>query len=628
MKKIASLLSALLLLGACDYLDIVPDDVATLDHAFTDAVSAERYLLNCYAGLPTEGDPRYNPAFLGSDEFWFPRNDTRWSEFSNHYAPANILFSLQSSNNPSLNYYEGRNSAKGLWKTIRKCNIFLNKVPTIDNLSVLNRSRWIAEAKTIKAYCFFYLVRMYGPIPIVDYEVDVDATPEELRFERNTFEECITYITDLIDDAAPSLPLFISKRREELGRFTQPAAYMLKAKTLILAASPQFNDNSYYHDFTGKNGKVLFGPKDDNRWIAARDACKEAIAICVDAGIDGLYEYSNDGTLNAAAAMEHTIRGSITDEQWSKELILGGGTNSSEFLQRTTMARFSRDTYQGAQPTTLSVALSFINKFYTNKGIPTEEDPDWSGKNLYALREPVGGELDYITATNPEFNFDREPRFYAAIGFNRGTWYGNGSVGTTPHTLRAYIGEEANLQGDAVYMSTTGIFAKKMNNMKNETLRAGTSIQNYPFPVMRLADLYLLYAECINEVEGPTDEAKGYINQVRWRAGLDDVDTSWARSTNPNKPNTRDGLRDIIQRERTIELAFEGHRFWDVRRWMKLEAEMNHNISAWNIKGRTAEEYFQEVIKYRPTLQIKDYLWPMRLELLTINPNLKQTKGW
>ena len=77
MKKIASLLSALLLLGACDYLDIVPDDVATLDHAFTDAVSAERYLLNCYAGLPTEGDPRYNPAFLGSDEFWFPRNDTR-----------------------------------------------------------------------------------------------------------------------------------------------------------------------------------------------------------------------------------------------------------------------------------------------------------------------------------------------------------------------------------------------------------------------------------------------------------------------------------------------------------------------------------------------------------------------
>lgn len=628
MKKIISFFSSLLLLGACDYLDIVPDDIATLDHAFTDAVSAERYLLNCYAGLPSESNPMQNPAFLGSDEFWFPRNDTRWGEFGSYFQPANILFGQQTSDNPSLNYYEGRNSAKSLWQTIRKCNIFLNKVQTVHNLTVLDRTRWVAEAKMIKAYCFFYLVRMYGPIPIVDYEVDIDAAPEDVRFERNTFDECIAHITGLVDELAPSLPLFISRRREELGRFTQPAAYMLKARALVLAASPLFNGNDYYHDFRGKDGKILFGPRDDGKWATARDACKAAIDICTDAGIDALPEYPDDGTLNAAALMEYTIRSSVTDNEWSKELILGGGPNSTDLLQRNTMARFDRDTYQGAQPTTMSVALSFIHKFYTDKGIPAEEDPDWLDKNLYALREPVGEEVDYIAATNPEFNFDREPRFYASLGFNRGTWYGNGAVGRTPHTLRGYIGEEANMQGDAVYMSTTGIFPKKMNNVKNETIKDGTSIQNYPFPVMRLADLYLLYAECVNEADGPIEEAKIYIDKVRKRAGLDGVDVSWARSITPNKPNTRDGLREIIHRERSIELAFEGHRFWDIRRWMKFDQELNHNISAWNIKGSTPEEYFQEVIKYRPALYARDYLWPMRLELLTINPNLKQTKGW
>lgn len=627
MKKILYTIPALLLFGACNYLDIVPDDTATLEHAFADATTSERYLLTCYTGLPEEASPYANPAFLGSDEYWFPRKDSRWGLFGDYLPPASLLFDLQNTDSPQMNYYEGYNNGKALYTTIRKCNIFINRIGDVPNVSVITKNRWIAEAKMIKAYCFYYLVRMYGPIPIVDYEVDVDAPPEQVRFERNTFDECIAHITGLLDELTPSLPLIISLRSEELGRFTQPAACMLKAKTLILAASPLFNGNSYFHDFTNNDGKALFGAQDDNKWVLARDACKTAIESCEEAGIT-LYTYDDGGTLNEAGLMEHTIRNCITSDDWSSELIMGGGVNVAEQLQREAMPRFSKDTYIGALPTTMSVALSFVDKFYTDKGIPADEDPDWASKDLYALREPEGGELDYITETNPEFNFDREPRFYASIGFSRGTWYGNGQIGDSPWSLYSYAGEVAAPQGDAVYMTTTGIFPKKLCNMKNETVTAGTSVQIYPFPVMRLADLYLLYAECVNEVEGPTAEAKKYIDLVRRRAGLDGVDDSWAKSSNPAKPNSKQGFRAIVHRERTIELAFEGHRFWDVRRWMEFDSEVNQPITGWYIRGTNAEEYFQRVVHYKPALYMKDYLWPMRLTLLTINPNLSQTKGW
>src|SRR5690606_6599447 len=108
-------------------------------------------------------------------------------------------------------------------------------------------------------------------------------------------------------------------------------------------------------------------------------------------------------------------------------------------------------------------------------------------------------------------------------------------------------------------------------------------IEEYPWPMMRLADLYLIYAEALNESSGPSEEVFLYLDKIRERAGLKGVKESWTNySKNPTKPTSKEGLRDIIRRERNIEMCFEGSRFWDLRRWKLAAQELNKNITGWD----------------------------------------------
>ena len=151
----------------------------------------------------------------------------------------------------------------------------------------------------------------------------------------------------------------------------------------------------------------------------------------------------------------------------------------------------------------------------------------------------------------------------------------------------------------------------------------------YPWPILRLSDLYLLYAETLNEVEGPTGDVYKYVNLVRERAGLGTVQDCWSKySKMSSKYQNKDGMREIIQRERLIELAFEGQRFWDLRRWLLCGEYYETPISGWNYKQESAEDYYKETFIYMQSFTAKDYLWPISQSLLTKNPNLVQTKGW
>src|SRR3546814_5940004 len=164
-------------------------------------------------------------------------------------------------------------------------------------------------------------------------------------------------------------------------------------------------------------------------------------------------------------------------------------------------------------------------------------------------------------------HFDREPRFYADLGFDGGRWYGQGNYDDDDNLyIDAKFGGAA--AGGIYDYSVTGYWPKKLVNYQNAATPDDYDIQAYPWPVLRLADLYLLAAEAINEASGPSGEVYELINEVRSRAGLGTVESSWNNySTRPSKYTTANGLREIIQQERLIELAFEGHRYWDIRRW-------------------------------------------------------------
>src|SRR5690606_78882 len=125
------------------------------------------------------------------------------------------------------------------------------------------------------------------------------------------------------------------------------------------------------------------------------------------------------------------------------------------------------------------------------------------------------------------------------------------------------------------------------------------STTDYPWVMLRLGDLYLLYAEALNELNGPSKDVYNYLDLIRERASINGVVESWLTSSrNPNKPSTKEGLRAIIQRERAIEMVFEGERFWDIRRWKTAPDELNNNITGWDVNQETLEGFYRERILF------------------------------
>jgi hypothetical protein len=159
----------------------------------------------------------------------------------------------------------------------------------------------------------------------------------------------------------------------------------------------------------------------------------------------------------------------------------------------------------------------------------------------------------------------------------------------------------------------------------------GVSVEPYPWPELRIADLYLLYAEALVET-GDTGEATFWLNKVRARAGFPDgVVQDWADHTNrPSEATTQDGLRRIIRQERTNELMFEGQRFWDMRRWKTAREQLDRKtISGWTVDQEAPEGYYNKrVLFIMSFVSPRDYLWPLKEYDLVVNPNLVQNPGW
>ena len=187
----------------------------------------------------------------------------------------------------------------------------------------------------------------------------------------------------------------------------------------------------------------------------------------------------------------------------------------------------------------------------------------------------------------------------------------------------------------------TGYWAKKLVYDGNALTAVNQySCTEYPWPIYRLADLYLLYAEAINEAYGPEGGLIGeenavsenpftYIDAVRERAGLKGVKESWSNYSNsPTKYTTQTGLRAIIQQERMIELAFEGIRFWDIRRWKIAPSQYQTPMQGWDMSQSRANYYYRSTVVYKQSFGVKDYFWPISNDNILKNDNLVQNIGW
>lgn len=194
-----------LLSASCNsFLDIVPDNVAVIDHAFSNAMEAEKYLFTCYSYLPGTGEPSGNIGMTAGDEIWL--------NMPNHVpSPAwdYIAKGVRSADRSQPDWWKGSDYAFSLFMGIRDCNTFLENIEDtskVADLTVDKRARWIAEAKFLKAYYHYYLLRTYGPIPIVDKNLPVSASPEAVQVKRQPFDDCVKYIVGLLDECNPACP--------------------------------------------------------------------------------------------------------------------------------------------------------------------------------------------------------------------------------------------------------------------------------------------------------------------------------------------------------------------------------------------------------------------------------------
>jgi hypothetical protein len=230
-------------------------------------------------------------------------------------------------------------------------------------------------------------------------------------------------------------------------------------------------------------------------------------------------------------------------------------------------------------------------------------------------------------------HLNREMRFYSNLFFDGGTWFLNGDPGDTQAQLRKPIylrGAGIGYFGPEDY-SITGYGTKKLLGYRSSTGTSGNSNAapwRYAFPIIRLADVYLMYAEALNEwLDVPNQEVWDAIDEIRERSGLKGVVESWSSYSNiPTKPLNKEGMREIIRHERLNELSFEGKRFWDLRRWM---IPPNNPIQGWNIRANNYNEFYRVTdIFERTRYSIRDYLWPIPVREIERNPNLVQNPGW
>jgi len=633
-KPLLIMMAVTALATSCDYLDVVPDNIATLDNAFSDRYTAEKYLATCYWGMPKSAGWNENPGIFGALEMVFNKEDAS--------SGMKYGLGLDSPTSALINYWSGTGTMiRTLYGGIRECNTFLDNIGNVNDLDEYEKERMIAEVTMIKAWMHFYLLTYYGPVCPLKENTEINESTQGIRVYREKVDDCFAYVLELLDEVIKSeaLPTVIENRTTELGRFTQPAAYMLKAKVLIYWASPLFNGNTDYNSFVDHNGEPFFNQAyDATRWEQAATACREAIDMCTQCGIRLFQagDYVTSKSMSDSTRIVNMLRSSVSG-RWNNEIVWGNSSypvNSG--LQSPCFPRLEQGTSSSTSGK-MSVSLATVGKFYSKNGVPIDEDPEYDYANRYSLRTGDDAHRYYIQKgeQTAALNFDREPRYYSTLGFDRGKWYGNSYKNEPDNDAdclypKNRFGEYSSVFNPGDY-NATGYWPKKLVSV-NSTFRDANSVtyEDYPFPDMRFADLLLFYAEALNEMkETPDAEVYEYIDMVRERAGLKGVAESWREhSINPDKPSTRAGMREIIQQERSVEFACEGVYYWDSHRWKTALKEQNRLIQGWDVSKTDVNDYYTVTTLYTQSFTYRDYFAPIPESDLTKNPQLVQNPGW
>lgn len=632
-----------------DYLDIVPDNVLQYDDLFVSRKQAQNALTMAYMGIPYD-QSNSGPWTLGDE--WVVDNP-QVTTTRGFWQGVSIMMGNQSTVSTLLSYWTGSGFIANMYSVIRDCDMFVQKVDLIPDMTAEEKADWKGQAQFLRAYYLFLLVQHYGPI-IIPKTVDPSELNEDLFLSRSKVEDCFDYIVNLMNEAIPQLKP--KAGINDLGQVDQATARAMIARVLLYRASPFYNGNSeYYSNFVNENGEPYFEQAEDReKWKATADAANEALAFCGQYGF-GLYHFNNrpydydsaDYRLNRDKIQTvYDLRMRITD-RWNEEIIWG-----TTRITQTSMSRLAAiikpEGYGGPAPDNQNAgsqqgmggaSYQAMERYYTEHGLPLDEDRTVNRNMLHRV-------VTTPDETSPEFTpyrglmqpgvntinmyLGREPRFYADLGITGGYYRSHQVRIRTMMYQNTDGGFNQAVQGQ--YYNPTGIAIQKVVHPEAYFTDVTTMVIA-PYPLIRVADLYLMKAEALNEYAGPSQEVYDAVNMVRRRAGIPDVEVAysnpeWVTDEALDKHLTKEGMREIILRERANEFAFEGaHRFYDMQRWKRSTVEFSRPIYGWNYLGVNANSFFTQTIIQNRQWSITDCLWPIDKKEIDKNANLVQNPG-
>lgn len=571
----------LFMASACnDGYEKEPVEHFTLDYLFSRADSAgiqARYFLNniYYEHLPS-GYNRINGDFLDAasdDAISINNNEPEiYKLFMGRYSAVSRLTDMEWGG-----YYQG----------IRKANILINNIDVVPfNLTYINalgetkplNYTMKAEARFLRAHFYFELVKRYGGVPLIGDNVYVLG--DDVQLPRNTFAQCIDYIVrelDEIKDDLRSLPM--ADATEFAHAPTKEACLAMKARVLLYAASPLFNEKP----LEAGNELIGYPSYDSGRWNLAAQAAKDLI---------DQYGPKGKGTLNLA----QDYRNIFVD--------FYGGNNPELIFFRPVGKNKSIETANGP----LGFSGNSLGNGNTN---PTQ--------NLVESFLMKDGTKYVSTSVDDPFK-NSDPRLDFTILHHGSRWLNT--------TLDTQVGGTHNPSG-AQYSRTCYYMAKFMKDYQTSS----NYEDNIHLWVMyRYGEVLLNYAEALNEVAlaGGTIDNKEVLNsliQLRKRAGIEPGNENYYGLPAPQNYDAAE-MREIIRNERRIEMAFEEQRYWDIRRWRIAEDIFKEPLKGLNIQVVGNKTIYNEVNVLSAEFDTKRYFYPIPYSEVIKNGNMIQNPNW